>query len=189
MASSRTWKPAQLPETRRNALVPARGTSFPSSSPTPRRRSLECTLLTRLALRSILMVMEPVLLALLCADKVITEEGTHKRSVIGTFNNFHSQKFPIAVPPWFVYVAFTNVSGEHDLTVNIVDRSNDYNVYSANATLNSQETTAQIELSIPVVNASFPKPEKYEVSLSLDGRHLGARTLNVLQIQSMGGVE
>lgn len=140
-------------------------------------------------MRSILVVMEPVLLALLCADKVITEEGTHKRSVIGTFNNFHSQKFPIAFPPWFVYVAFTNVSGEHDLTLNIVDRSNDYNVYSANATLNSQETTAQIELSIPVVNASFPKPGKYEVSLSLDGRHLGARTLNVLQIQSMGGVE
>ncbi len=131
--------------------------------------------------------MEPVLLALLLADKVITEKDTNKRSIIGTFNNFWATQFPASFPPWFVYVAFTNVQGQHSLTVNIENRDNTFNIYSANADFASQDKTAQIEIPIPVVNARFPSEGKYEVSVSLDGKGIGARTLNVQTARQGGG--
>lgn len=133
--------------------------------------------------------MEPVLLGLLCADKVITEEGTRKKSIIGTFNSFWAQRFPAHFGLWFVYLAFTNVSGEHHVTLNITNPSNDFNVYSATATFEAEKLTTQIELSIPVVNYTFPEEGSYEVAVSVDGKSLGSRRLNVSQIQSGGGTE
>lgn len=130
--------------------------------------------------------MEPVLLALLLADKVITEKDTNKRSIIGTFNNFWAAQFPASFPPWFVYVAFANVEGQHSLTVNIENRENTFNIYSANADFTSQDKTAQIEIPIPIVNARFPNQGKYEVSVSIDAKTLAARTLNV-QARQGGG--
>lgn len=132
--------------------------------------------------------MEAVLLALLCADRVITEERTKKRSIIGTFNNFFSQNFPVAFPPWFVYLAFTNVDGEHEFTLNIADPENDFTVYSAKAAIATENRSDQIELTIPVVNASFPEPGRYEVRVSFDGRNLGSRYLTVSQATRGGGL-
>ena len=102
--------------------------------------------------------MEAVVLSLLCADRVITEERTHKRSIIGTFTNFYSQQFPASFPPWFVYVSFANITGKHNLTVNIHNPNTDFNVFSASASLETEDKTAQVELAIPVHGASFPEP-------------------------------
>ena len=130
--------------------------------------------------------MEPVLLALLLADKVIAEERTHKKTIVGTFNNFWAQQFPATFPPWYVYVAFTNVAGEHKLTVDIQSIENDANVYSVSATFNAQEKTVQTEVSLPVLNAPFPEPGKYAVYTSIDGQTLGSRILTVSQMKSQG---
>jgi hypothetical protein len=123
--------------------------------------------------------MEPVLLGLLCAERVITEERTRKRTIVGTFTNFRARSFPAVFPPWFVYISFTNVEGSHTLTLNIANRDTDLTVYSASASISSRDKTGQAELSIPVPNARFPEPGKYEVYVSIDGRPLGARTLRV----------
>jgi len=128
--------------------------------------------------------MEPVLLGLLCAERVITEERTRKRTIVGTFTNFRARSFPAAFPPWFVYVSFTNVEGDHTLTLNISNRDTDLTVYSAGANFSSNDKTGQAELSIPIPNARFPEPGKYEVYVSIDGRALGARTLRVDRAQS-----
>ncbi|MFW5729355.1 MAG: DUF6941 family protein [Spirochaetota bacterium] len=130
--------------------------------------------------------MEPVLLAILLADRVITEERTHKKTIVGTFNNFRAQQFPAAFPPWYVYVAFTNVAGEHKLLVDIQSIENDANVYSVGATFNAQEKTVQTEVSLPVLNAAFPEPGKYAVYASIDGQTVGSRILTVSHMKSQG---
>ena len=133
--------------------------------------------------------MEPVLLALLCADRVITEERTKKRSIIGTFNNFWAQNFPATFPPWFVYLAFTNVAGEHNIVLNVANPSNNFNLFSANATIKTENPTAQIEFTIPVMNVVFPESGKYEVHISIDGKTFASRLVSVGQVQSAGGVQ
>ena len=119
-------------------------------------------------------VVEAVPLALLCADQVITEEGTQKRSIIGTFTNFHSQQFPASLPPWFVYLSFTNATGEHTITVNIHNPTTNFNVFSASATVAIEDRGAQVELAVPVLGASFPEPGSYEVYVSKTDREPAA---------------
>ena len=57
---------------------------------------------------------EPVFVALLIADRVITEDN-QKKGIIGTFTQFTVRQVPAALPPWFIYAAVTNVVGEHTL--------------------------------------------------------------------------
>ena len=44
---------------------------------------------------------EPVFLALLTADRVITEKND-KKGIIGTFNKLAAPKFPARFPPWWI---------------------------------------------------------------------------------------
>ena len=134
-------------------------------------------------------VVEAVPLALLCADQVITEEGTQKRSIIGTFTNFHSQQFPASLPPWFVYLSFTNTIGEHTITVNIHNSTTNFTVFSASATVTIEDRSAQVELPVPVLGASFPEPGSYEVYVSIDGNYLVSRRLTVSRLQRTGGTQ
>lgn len=132
--------------------------------------------------------MEPVLLALLCADSVIVEEHTKKRTIIGTFTQFHSQRFPAVFPRWAIYVSLTNIDGEHDLTVNIVQRSNNFNVYSATGKLSVSDRNGVVELSLPVINARFQEPGVYGITAELDNREFGHRILTVNEIKQSGGI-
>ncbi|GAI42417.1 unnamed protein product, partial [marine sediment metagenome] len=63
---------------------------------------------------------EPVLVALLYADRVIVEEGNHKKSIIGSFTRFFADKIPTSFPPWYIYAAVTNLSGPHAFSINLV---------------------------------------------------------------------
>lgn len=77
---------------------------------------------------------EPVFLSLLTADKVIEEKITNKRSIIGTFTNFHAGQFPATFPPWFIYASATNLVGKHNSSINITMDSSNLVVFSAGGT-------------------------------------------------------
>jgi len=63
---------------------------------------------------------EPVLVALLFADRVIVEEKNKKKTIVGTFTRFYSDKFPVSFPPWYIYAAVTNISEDHSFSLNLV---------------------------------------------------------------------
>ena len=62
---------------------------------------------------------EPVFVALLLADRVITEDN-QKKAIIGTFTQFTVRQVPAGLPPWYVYAAVTNLAGEHPFSLNLV---------------------------------------------------------------------
>lgn len=128
---------------------------------------------------------EPVLVAFLFADRVITEDN-QKKGIIGTFTRFHSQQYPVAFPLWFIYGAITNIGpGKHPMGITITNVQTKQVIMSVNADLEASgpgNLDDVVELSIPVVNVVFPQEGKYDVSLVMDGETVGSRALQVNRV-------
>ena len=124
---------------------------------------------------------EPVLLALLFADRVITENNG-KKGIIGTFGKFSAPAFPVNFPPWAIYVALTNVSGEHDFALTLTNMENSQVILPINGRVDVKTEDEVAELSFNVGGVLFPEPGRYALTLHLDGELLGSRVLFVEQL-------
>lgn len=127
---------------------------------------------------------EPVLLALLTADRVI-EESNGKKGIIGTFDRFFSERFPIMFPPWGIFLSVTNLSGEHSFTINIVNQQSQEVVYSVSGGIRSAEFDKVHEIMVNLAPV-FPQAGKYQVLFYIDGRVVGAKPLTVVNQSATG---
>ncbi len=126
---------------------------------------------------------EPVFVALLMADRVITEDN-QKQAIIGTFTQFTVRQVPAGLPPWFIYAAVTNLAGEHPFSVNLVLDKSQQVIFSAGGTLKVDEPRRVVELVIPVPNVVFPEAGTYVVSFHVGGDQIGSRILDVITADS-----
>ena len=122
---------------------------------------------------------EPVFVALLLADRVITEDN-QKKTIIGTFTQFSVRQVPAGLPPWFIYAAVTNVAGELPFSLNLVFDKSQQVIFSAGGTLTVDDPRRVVELVIPVPNVVFPEAGTYVVSFHVSGDQIGSRILDVI---------
>ena len=122
---------------------------------------------------------EPVFVALLLADRVITEDN-QKKVIIGTFTQFTVRQVPAGLPPWFIYAALTNVAGELPCSLNLVFDKSQQVIFSAGGTLTVDDPRRVVELVIPVPNVVFPEAGTYVVTFHVSGDHIGSRILDVI---------
>lgn len=123
---------------------------------------------------------EPVFVALLIADRVITEDN-QKKGIIGTFTQFTVRQVPAALPPWFIYAAVTNLAGEHSFSLNLLfDRSQQV-IFSAGGKVSVDDPRRVVELVIQVPNVVFPDEGTYNISFHIDGDLIAARILDVVK--------
>ena len=125
---------------------------------------------------------EPVLVALLFADKVIVEEGNHKKTIVGTFTRFHSDKFPISFPPWYIYAAVTNLGGEHSFSLNLVLEKEKQVILPINGKLKVDNSRDVIELIFPIGQVVFPSSGDYALTFNIDGNQIGSRLLELIHL-------
>jgi len=121
----------------------------------------------------------PILIGLLFADKIITENNG-KKGIIGTFSIFNGKKFPAVFPPWSLYAGFTNIEGNHEFAINLVKDDTDQVVLPLSGNFDSKSLDAVIELTFTIGGIVFPGPGVYNLVLSIDGKQVGARILTVL---------
>jgi hypothetical protein len=126
---------------------------------------------------------EPVLVALLIADRVI-EEKNGKKGIIGTFTTFNAPAFPVSFPPWFIYAAVTNLAGEHDFALNLVHARTSQIVLGISGKFSAASAEQMVELVIPVPKAVFPSEGKYDLTFQVDAAPLGARVLSLVQAKA-----
>jgi len=119
---------------------------------------------------------EPAFIALLLADKAITENNG-KKGLIGIFSKFLFPKFPIVSPPWFIYASVSNLKGHHDISFNLVRSESQEVVLSIGGEIDAKDPNAVIEIVLPVINVSFPKAGNYTLQFNIDGRQIGARNI------------
>lgn len=125
---------------------------------------------------------EPVFVALLAADRVITEDNG-KKAIIGTFTQFNARQFPAVFPPWFVYAAVTNLADEHSFSLNVVNDGTQQVVFSAAGQFKVDQPRKVVELVIPMVNVVFPSPGTYNLLFNVDGEQIGSRLLETAKVE------
>jgi hypothetical protein len=126
---------------------------------------------------------------ILLSDLAIVEQGTGKRSIIGSFDHFTLPQFPARIGRFFVTAWLANLAGtflELELTCRIEDKGSAHVVFSSSANIKfPAETTFNknviMALSTPVEGVSFPKPGLYTIVLLLNGDKVGERDFNVSQ--------
>jgi hypothetical protein len=62
----------------------------------------------------------PVVLAMLLCDLAITEQGTHKKTLVGIFHRVNARVFP-APQQMAIYVHLTDAQGTYIFRIDIVD--------------------------------------------------------------------
>lgn len=122
---------------------------------------------------------EPVGIALLFCDHIIEEKNSNKKSLIGVFSVILGEKFPLQFRPFWLYVSFTNLVGEHTFAINMVLEKTKNVIFSAGGNVDSRDPDAVIELPLPVRPVVFPEPGEYGVTLHIDGSPLLNRILYV----------
>jgi len=132
---------------------------------------------------------EPVLLALITADRVV-EEKDGKKAICGTFTQFNAPLFPVQYPPWSVYASVTNVEGEHTFALNLTHSGTNQVVFSISGKCQSPSSENVLEFLFPIMGAVFMAPGNYHLTFDIDGRQVGSRLLKVVPTQmspSQGG--
>ncbi len=129
---------------------------------------------------------EPVLVGLLFADHIMTEKN-NKKGIIGTFTKFHSAHFPARFPPWYIYAAVTNVTGEHDFSLNLVYDKAQQVIIPISGKVKVDDPNAVMELTFRIDGALFPEAGNYTLTLNIDGNPVGSRILQVLSPPQTGG--
>jgi hypothetical protein len=131
------------------------------------------------------MSQKPVANAVLICDKVITEEGTKKKSLIGIFENIGSSKFPCVHYFLSVYVKLTDARGKYKFSLDLV------NLETGNK-LNRAEIPREVEVPDPlrthelVFNMGglkFPSPGKYEFRVMANDEIFGQKTFLVEELK------
>ncbi|EPG74359.1 hypothetical protein LEP1GSC058_2369 [Leptospira fainei serovar Hurstbridge str. BUT 6] len=125
---------------------------------------------------------EPVLLALLFADRVITEDNG-KRGIIGTFTKFFAQQFPVVFPPWGIYICVTNLTpGDHEFTLELEFADTSEKIMGVGGTIRVNNGAEPVEIGIPIPHAVFPREGRYILLLRIGGDIVGSRPLWVDQV-------
>ncbi|WP_411823248.1 DUF6941 family protein [Leptospira sp. 'Mane'] len=130
---------------------------------------------------------EPVLLSILFADRVITENN-NKKGIIGTFDRFMSPSFPVIFPPWGIYVAITNLIGKHQFVLSLTVIDTDQVVLPIEGEFESANIDGVVELTLNLNGVSFPEPGRYNLSVLVDGELIGSRVLKVDLLEQTGAM-
>jgi len=124
---------------------------------------------------------EAVLVGLLFADHIL-EEKSGKKSIIGTFTTIYSEKFPFQYARFGIYAAVTNLEGEHEFALNLVNDETQQVVIALSGKIASKSRLEVIEIVAIFEMVLFPKPGKYNLTYVIDGYQVGSRVLPVQQI-------
>jgi len=130
---------------------------------------------------------EPVCILIVLSDWVVCEQGTRKNSLIGSFHNFNSPRFPFPTPPFFITVAITNLDPEvkeYNLCVRIEDPKDSSVLANVSGSIKFGEEAKFLkenvfEISFPVMPFIISKPGFYKILVLVNTEVAGQRLLTV----------
>jgi len=121
----------------------------------------------------------PILLALLLCDTIIREEGSHKYSLIGTFNSIFARAFPFIHSSFSVYLALTDGRGQVPCVLRMVELESGAQIFALKGSVDFRDPTGVAEIPFQINQVRFPKPGEYALEFHADGEMLGTRKLRV----------
>ena len=122
---------------------------------------------------------EVVVHALLCCDRIITENNG-KKGLIGVFQSFQFPSVPSPPVPWFIYGALGSVSrGTHEFSVTVTHGQSSREVVSRSGEIHVAGEREDVELVLPVT-CNFNHFGAYVITLEVGDELVASRILRVI---------
>ena len=127
---------------------------------------------------------KPIVNAMLICDKVITEVGTNKKSLIGVFENISALKFPCIHHFLSVYIKLTDANGKYIFRLELIDLEN-------NKIIGKGEIPKEVAITNPLAihdlvfnlaGLKFERPGKYEFRIYANEEVFGQKAFLVRKI-------
>ena len=123
---------------------------------------------------------KPILKAILLCDHTLIEEGTHKRSLIGLFDNINAAQFPATHPSMSVYVQFREIEGTFDFSLELFDLTEGKVLNKAVIRqYRVQNRSQDCELVFNLMSVKFDRPGEYEFRIYVDDQVFGQKSFKV----------
>jgi len=127
----------------------------------------------------------PSVTAMLVCDQIITEQITNKKSLIGVFENFNSQSFPVPLSRLAVYVKMADAVGDYQLKLRLVKLKDEALVAEFAVQMTVVDSSKYAELGININNVIIiPEAGKYEFQLYAGDYYLHRVTMQAVLAQS-----
>jgi hypothetical protein len=120
----------------------------------------------------------PVTSAFLLCDRIITEEGTHKKALIGIFTTMLVSEFPMNHGPVWLYYKGTMEVGEHEFHVDYARRGADELLGEVKGLLVVKDGKVPTELAAELPFITIPSEGVYEFKLWIDGAYVQRATFS-----------
>ncbi len=123
----------------------------------------------------------PSVIAILTCEKIIIEQGSNKKSLIGVFGQLLTPQVPV-VGSFGFYARLTDAEGDYTFKVEIVyANENKPIVRFGTELLQVTDRLGFVELALSVPPVSFPSFGRYELQLYGNEVYLGHVTIDVIQ--------
>lgn len=129
----------------------------------------------------------PLGLAIVICDLIIEDKQTHKKSLIGIFNQIGTTNFPCRHPRMAVYVSLTEGRGQYDVRLRIAQEATGQPVGQVQGQMQLNDIHAVAELNFDLLNVNFPAPGLYAIEFYCDDALILERRFQVLQIKQPQG--
>ena len=136
---------------------------------------------------------EPTIVpGILLSDLSIVEQGTSKRTIVGSFDQFAFPQFPATYGRFFVTAWVSNLAGtvsQLELTLRVEEKGSAHVMFSTSTKLNFSkpqtfDQATVMALAVPVMGVVFQSPGLYTIVLLVDGEEAGRRDFNVISAAS-----
>ena len=114
----------------------------------------------------------PVTSAFLVCDRIIIEDESHKKALIGLFTILRAPSFPTRHGPIALYYQGTVESGEHEFHVDFVRRGDDSVLAKIEGVLIVGDGESPTELAANLPFIDVPSEGRYEFRLWIDGAYV-----------------
>ncbi len=124
----------------------------------------------------------PTGLAIVICDQIIEDKQTHKKSLIGIFNQIGAGRFPCRHPRMAVYVSLTEGREAYAVRLRVGFEETGQTIGEVTGQIEFANIHAVAELHFNLVNLTFPQPGLYAIEFYCDDLLVLERRFQVLQI-------
>ncbi len=95
-------------------------------------------------------------LAMIICDTVIEDKMTHKKSLVGLFDNIFSSKIPCVHPRLNVFVVLTEGNGEYDCALKCVHEDTNKLLVELKGRIQCQNPQQKVEMNFEICGLRLP---------------------------------
>ncbi|MCX7914998.1 MAG: hypothetical protein N3A53_01670 [Verrucomicrobiae bacterium] len=125
----------------------------------------------------------PIGLAIVICDQIIEDKLTHKKSLIGIFNQIATPTFPCRHPRMAVFVSLTEGRGPYEVRLRIVHEETNTSIGEVKGQIQFADVNAVAELNFELLNVAFPHPGLYSIEFYCNDALVLERRFHVVKIQ------